>query len=279
MFRLALSISLFCLCLFSPFLVKASEKESAFDRVMRTGTIRCGYYLWPPVLVRDPNSGKMSGIGVDIFEEIGRLLSLKIEWAEEVGNDTMFEGYKTGRYDLLCAPVGATPARARVAEFTRPVFFSPFRMYAKAGDTRFDNALEKANDPSVRYAQMDGEFGAIIRSEVFPRTQSVSLPAMSSPAELMMTLATGKADITVTDPVQFILFNRKNPGKIHEVAGKPVRVISLTYSVPPGEERFKSVLNVTLDTLLEDGFIDRVLKQEPEYDQSLLRPSRPYEEK
>lgn len=267
----------FALCLFDSRETFAAEKESAYDRVMRTGTIRCGYYLWPPALVRDPNTGRMGGFGVDLFEEIGRQLSLKIEWAEEVGNDTMFEGYETGRYDLLCAPVVPTPARARVADFTKPFLFAQYRMYAKAGDTRFDNHFEAANDPSVKYALLDGEFGAILRTELFPKSQPVALPAMSSPAELIMTLATGKADVTITDPVQFLLFNRENPGKVREVKGPPVRVSSLSFSVPPGEERLKNMLDVTLDNLQETGFVDRVLKQAPEYDRTLLRPVKAYE--
>lgn len=254
----------------------AAEKESVYDRVMRTGTIRCGYYIWPPFLVHNANSGKIEGVGVEVFEEMARLLSLKVAWAEEVRTDTMFEGYKSGRYDLLCGPVAITPVRARVADFTRPFLFSPLRLYAKADDARFDNGLAAADSASIRYALLDGEFGAIIRDESFPHTQPVALPALSSPAELMLTLATGKADITVTDPIQFLLFDRQNPGKVREVKGPPVRVVPLGYSVPPGEERLKNVLELTLDSMLETGFIARILKQNPDYERSLLLPAKRY---
>ena len=46
------------------------DKESAYERVIRTGIIRCGYFVWPPFLAIDPNTNKKSGIFFDIVEEI-----------------------------------------------------------------------------------------------------------------------------------------------------------------------------------------------------------------
>ncbi len=37
------------------------QKETAFARVMRTGVIRCGYYVFPPVTYRDPDTNALSG--------------------------------------------------------------------------------------------------------------------------------------------------------------------------------------------------------------------------
>ena len=83
-------------------LPQTAAKESVYDRVMRTGTIRCGYNTEPPFVVIDPNTRKVSGAGVDIVEEMGKLLGLKVEWAEQVGWDMMAAGLQNGRYDLAC---------------------------------------------------------------------------------------------------------------------------------------------------------------------------------
>ena len=116
------------LLLLLPNLARAADagRDSVYDRVIRTGTIHCGYFLWPPFLEKDVNTGKMSGLSYDIMEEIGKQLSLKIEWAEEVNFASMFEGFASGRYDMICGPMFPTPARARASDFTIPLFYSTY---------------------------------------------------------------------------------------------------------------------------------------------------------
>src|ERR1039458_8039271 len=57
---------------------------SAKDRVLKRGVIRAGYAIYPPASFKDPNTGKISGICVDVLEEAAKNLGLKVEWTEEV---------------------------------------------------------------------------------------------------------------------------------------------------------------------------------------------------
>ncbi|HBM91071.1 MAG TPA: hypothetical protein DD400_04245, partial [Rhodospirillaceae bacterium] len=77
-----------------------ASKESVYDRVLRTETIRCGYSVWKPLMWVDPNSNKKMGIFPDLMEEIGRRLGLKIVWQEELGWGMVVESVKTGRVDM-----------------------------------------------------------------------------------------------------------------------------------------------------------------------------------
>ena len=88
---------------------KSSAVESTYDRVMRTGTLRCGYINYPPHFQIDPATGQKSGISYDIANEMGRLLNLKIEWVEEVGWATTVETIKSGRIEI-----GRASCRERV---------------------------------------------------------------------------------------------------------------------------------------------------------------------
>ena len=42
----------------------AAPGESAYARVMKTGTLRVGYNVWPPFITKDPKDGKMGGAPV-----------------------------------------------------------------------------------------------------------------------------------------------------------------------------------------------------------------------
>ena len=61
----------------------AGDKESAYDRVIRTGVLRCGYFVWAPHFSVNMKDGKKSGVYYDIIEELGKSLNLKIDWSYE----------------------------------------------------------------------------------------------------------------------------------------------------------------------------------------------------
>ncbi|HOO50711.1 MAG TPA: ABC transporter substrate-binding protein, partial [Alphaproteobacteria bacterium] len=143
-------LGLFLVCFAFP--AFAAEKESVFDRVMRTGTIRCGYFPYAPTLIIDPNTKEMSGIFYEIIEEMGRRLSLKVEWAEEVDYGVIAEGFKTNRYDMFCNTVWPTPERVRESSFSIPVFYSTVDIFVRTDDHRFDEDFSKLNDPSIMLA-------------------------------------------------------------------------------------------------------------------------------
>lgn len=66
--------------------------ESVYDRVMRTGTIRCGYLAWKDFIDIDPNTGAMTGIIHDYMDALSRNLGLKLEWTAEVGRGDYVAG-------------------------------------------------------------------------------------------------------------------------------------------------------------------------------------------
>jgi len=267
------------LLLLLPGIARAADvgKESVYDRVMRIGTIRCGYFLWPPFLEKDVNTGKMSGGSYEIMEEIGKQLSLKIDWAEEINFASMFEGFASGRYDMICGPMSPTPARARASDFTIPLFYSTYDLYVGGKDTRFDENRAALNDPAHKFAGLDGEFTSIIAQEDYPRATYISVPQLSDASQLLMTLATGKADVTVTDPMTANKFMEQNPGKIRRLPGPPARVLAVTFAIPLGEERFKTMLNLASQSLLDSGFVERILEKYPAADKTMLRVAKPYE--
>jgi ABC-type amino acid transport substrate-binding protein len=267
------------LCAASPALAQ-TEKDpvasSLYDRVVAGDTLKCAYYIWPPFIDKDVNTGKMSGIAYDVVEEAARLLSIKVEWTTQVNFDAMFEGYASKRYDMLCAPLIITPARARATDFTDPYMYMTYYLYAKQEDMRFENNISKANAPEIRYASLDGDMGEILGREIFPLTEKFSIGQNASSSDPMMAIIAGKADVTSMEPVAALGFMRANPGKIHRVEGGPLRVMPAALAVPHGEEKFKSMLNVTLRTIVETGFLDRVLKKYPDYDETILRVAPGY---
>jgi len=254
----------------------AQTKETAYQRVMRTGTLRCAYYLYPQFFDQDLTTKKFSGFYYDLLEEMGRRLSLKIEWAEEVGLSNALEGLKTNRYDSVCVPLFQLPGRARVSEFTLPFVYLPFSVYVRADDTRFDNNLAKINDPAIRTAVVEGDMGQTVKNEDFPKGAFLTLPNLTDVSQLPMSVVMGKADVYMAPPSTAKAYMDKNPDKIKRADAPPVRLQGAGLAVGVGEAELKALLNTTIESLHSTGFTERLfIKSEKDKDFYYL-PAQPW---
>ena len=255
-----------------------ATKESAYERVMRTGTLRCGYILYPKAIERDLNTGALSGMVYDVMEEVGKQLSLKIEWTEEAGFASIFDGLKTSRYDVVCFTFSQTPGRARVTEFTAPIIFYPYFLYARADDNRFDNAYEKINDPAVKVAILEGELSQTVKAEDFPKALAVYMTSLADINQVLLQVSMGKADIAMTEPSSSEEFLLKNPGKLKRVPGPSLRMQATGVDVAVGEEALKSLLDTTIRALHATGFIERVVNKYTTSPDQFYYPAKPWGE-
>ncbi len=238
-----------------------APKETAYERVMRTKTLRCAYFVWKPFFMKDPNTGVVSGFVPEFFERLGQDLSLKIEYTEEVNYAQMFEGFAAGRYDAVCGPLTPTPGRTLVADFTDPIAYAFYNVYAREGDARFDAGLSAVDDEPVRIAVYEGELTATIAPARFPKAKLVTLSNMGDGSSLLMELVTQKADAILTDVMSAQLFSASNPGKIRLVPGGPAALLASSIAIPLNEPALKAMLNTSFAYLNQTGFVASLVKK------------------
>lgn len=255
-----------------------THKETVYERVMRTGTIRCGYGLWGEYLNKDPNTGKMGGIFYDYMEELGKGLGLKIEWTEETGWAEYISGLNANRFDAFCTLVALNAQRARQADFVGPIFYMASDIFVRDGDVRFDGNPAKLNSPDITMLTYEGDIYEKISNREFPKAKKMQLPSMSTEAELFLSVATGKADATITETSVGLDFIKKNPGKLRIVKlNGPFRFIPVTISIKGGEYQLQRMLDIATMELTNMGVIDSILKRHGKYPDTLLRIAKPYE--
>lgn len=257
---------------------KTDSKESVYDRVMRTGKIRCGYAMWTPVLYKDLETGKLSGMFYDLMEEVGKRLDLEIVWTEESGWGTVVEGIVTNRYDMICAGLGYNSARAKFIDFGQPIFYTPMYVAVRAGDTRFDgNIREILNDPDYTIAVLDGELSSVVARQIFPEAQTSAMSQILDYSQLFIEVEMGKVDATLVEPGAFRQYEKHNPGKLRMLdGGPPVNVFPISVGLPPGDTVFNRMVDVVLIELTNDGTVERILNKYEEFPEAFLRPMIPY---
>jgi len=269
---------LFAALIFLCFPALAAEKESTYDRVMRTGIIRCGYVPYPPAVMKDPNTGAFSGILVDVMGEVGHLLSLDVEWTEELGWATTVEALKSGRVDAICVGFWQNPAEGKYVGFTNPMWYSAVNAYVRNADNRFDSNPAALDSPDIRVSAIDGEMSGIIARQDFPKAKILSKPNMANVTDLLLDVTTDKADVAFVETYLAEEFLANNPGTLKNVTGdSPLRVFGNTIALPMGDVPFQSMLNSALVQIVNSGQMEKILTRHEKYPGSLYRVAKTYE--
>ncbi len=252
------------------------QSESVYDRVMRTGVLRCGYTFYSVGLRKNAN-GEIEGIYKDVMDHMAALLDLKIEWVEEVGWGQQIEGLKTDRYDLVCSPANMTGPRVRHADMSPALFYSPVYAWARVDDQRFNgnNAdnLKRANQDDVIIATIDGEQAEAQAKQFFPQAQLFSAPQSASFSTMFMNVTTGKADLAIAEPASVLAFLENNPD-IQLVPIHPDEPLILAVNImlmKSNEFAFHSLISNALTTLIANGVMDQIIDQWEPYPKSYVR--------
>lgn len=264
------------------FISSPAYAETAYDRVIKTNTLRCGYILWPMSIEKDPNTGAFTGMNYDFVNGVGEKLGLKIDWAVEVVSGTQVESLKSGKIDAICASEGPLVlGTAKFLAYTSPIMYSPFFVYVREGDGRFDGKREKLNRADVTFSAIDGDNTQFAASSQFPQARILSLPNISDASQLLKNVADGKADAVIMDPGTVEDFLKNNPGTLKRAKNiDAINYIPNTLSVLNTEMQLLNLLNVGVDGMHAYGDADKIFrKYEARYEGTpviFFRPQVPF---
>jgi len=250
---------------------------SVYERVAASKVLRAAYISYPPAVMRDAQTGTLSGTFVETIEQAAKNLGWTVKWTEEVGWGAQVEGLQTDRYDIVGSPVWANPTRARLTTLSRPVYYSGIGIYVRKGDRRFAGRTTAINSGSVRIATIDGETADLIARTQFPAAQRVSLPQLSDISEMFLQVTTGKADVAFAEPYFGTAFLAANPGSVTNIADTaPIKTLGNCYMMKAGEPQLKQALDVAIEDLQNSGFIDRLLDKYEPSPNTFYRVAQPY---
>ncbi len=235
-------ILLLCLVSFPAF---ADEKELVYDRVMKSGEIRCGYWASPGVLEVEPNSGEISGLLYDYMNLVAKNLGLKVNWVEEIGRGDFIPALQNDRIDAYCTALSVNAERAREVDFTDPYYFDAFELFVRKDDNRFDNKASAVNSKGITIVAKEGDIFAKIASRFFPKAKLLELPQLSSDTDPLLYVDTEKADIVLTTEKIADRYIKNNPDKIRKVKLSRPYIFSFgSVAVKADEYRFRRMLDL-----------------------------------
>ncbi len=263
--------------------LNAYAAESAYDRVMKTGVLRCGYAAWDPGVMKDPVTGKMKGLFVDLMEEMARMSRIKIEWASEVDWGQIPEALRSGKVDAFCNGMAADGGRAKNLAYTVPMTYWSFGVVVRADDVRFQTkrpiTVADLNKENYSTAYTEGDVLETIKQTELPLVKGVPLPLLGTPADNLMYVKTKKTDFVVFPVVIMQSYEKTNGNKDFRFLKmkEPLRVYGNVVAVDIHDTALKTFLDATLLELIQSSSYGRILAPyEKDYPGAFMRVKSNY---
>lgn len=246
-----------------------AKLETAYERVIRTNTLRCGYGTWEPGVYRDSKTGLMTGLFVELIEAVGRLNGLTIEWTTEVDWGQISQALRAGKIDAFCAGMAGDAARGKVLAYTTPLSYWRFDVLVRADDTRFPAseiiAASTLNNPNYSTAYTEGDVLETIAKNELPQVKGVPLPPLGTPADNLMNVVTGKTDFVIFPKVMFQGYDKQNPNKLRYLRIEPpLKVYGNVIAVEIHELQLQQMLNAGIRELANSAIYQDIMTR---YDQ------------
>jgi ABC-type amino acid transport substrate-binding protein len=92
------------------------SNSPTIQKIKKLGVLRVGVAIAAPTAFKDPQTGKLDGIVVQVGQEAAKRLGVKFE-ASETGWDTIIAGLQADKYDVALAGLFKTPQRDKVIDF------------------------------------------------------------------------------------------------------------------------------------------------------------------
>jgi polar amino acid transport system substrate-binding protein len=254
-----------------------TTQSTAYDRVINSGELKVGYVPYPPGLIKDPNTGELSGVFFETLNAAGKSMGIEVKWTEEVSWGTMIEGLKTNRYDVIGSPVWANSTRGKVASFTVPLFYSGIGVYVRQDENRFDEDLSLLDSKNVKVSMLDGDMASLIANSDFPKATQLALAPLSDNSQLILEVESGKADVTFVEPYFVQLYFKSKTKTLKNLAvDKPIRIFPNSIMMDKGQYDLKSMLDIALSEQINSGFVDKLIQKYTGSDNAFYKTAYPF---
>ncbi len=208
--------------------------------------IAVGYIVWPPAVIKDPNTGQLSGHHVDAMNVIAREADIKLDWKETDWNTFVAE-LQNHTIDVMISGAYITIPRAKVVSFTRPLFYLGNAAIVRPQETRFSKP-EDLNAPGVTVAVTQGTGEHQWAQEYLSKATIRAIGGSDLSLPLQEVVA-GLATAAVSDAYTVQRFAETHREVKALFLDKPFNLTAVAWPVRRDDEAWKDFLNLSIGYL------------------------------
>jgi polar amino acid transport system substrate-binding protein len=216
-----------------------------------TGKVRVGINYGNPVLAtRDPGSGELRGVAVDLAHELGTQSGLPIEVVAFESAGKMFEAVKTGEWDV--AFLAIDPGRADEIDFTAPYVEIEGTYLVPSGSPV--STIADVDRNGVRIGVSAKSAYDLFLSRSLQHAELIHAPDPNAAFELIVT---GRVDVVAGVKQHLVANTEKLPGS--RVLDGRFMAIQQALGIPKGREDAAAYLRKFIEDAKASGFVARAI--------------------
>ena len=217
------------------------------------GKLRVGINYGNPVLAkRDPATGELSGVAVDLARELGRRTDLPVELVGFDAAGKMFEAVKTGGWNV--AFLAIDPARANEIDFTAAYLLIEGTYLVPAGAKFQTN--EDIDRKGVRIGVSANSAYDLFLSRSIKNAQLVRGSGPESAFDLILA---GKVDVVAGVRQSLVANSVKLPGS--RIFATRFMAIEQALGMPKGYAAGAEYLREFIEDVKASGFVARAIER------------------
>jgi polar amino acid transport system substrate-binding protein len=226
---------------------------SLLEEIAPMGKLRVGINYGNPVLARkDPATGELHGVTVDLGRELGRRLGAAVELVGFEAAGKMFDAVKAGAWDVAFLAIDS--GRSAEVDFTGPYVEIEGTYLFPGGSTL--RAITDVDSKGVRVGVSDGSAYDLFLSRNLKHAQIVRAV---SPAIAFELLVGGKVDVLAGVRQHLVANAAKLPGS--RVLEERFMAIQQALGIPKGRDQGANYLREFIDEVKASGFVARVIEK------------------
>ena len=232
-----------------------TSAETAVERIKRLGVLKIGSTsTGVPTTFLDTETGKISGIMVDVGQAIADHLGVELEVVETPWA-SLIPSLQSKKIDLICAAMSITEKRKQVIDFSDPIYPYAEALVVKESDT---NNYEGIDD--IRELKIGAQVGTIY-AEGLEKQGIKNLKIYDSIQDIFREINIGRIDAGVVDaPVGGWLIKTKPEFKVRMVKSYvPVWRTQIGAGVHKDNKDLLEEVNKAVKKLHEEGKIEEIL--------------------
>ena len=226
---------------------------SVLSSLAPTGKLRVGINYGNPVLAtRDPSSGDLRGVAVDLGRELGRRVGVPVELVAFESAGKMFDAVKAGAWDV--AFLAVDPGRADQIDFTAPYIEIEGTYLVPAGSSL--RAIGDVDREGMRIGISSGSAYDLFLSRSIQHAELIRAPDPNGAFELILT---GKVDVVAGVRQHLVANLDKLPGS--RVLDGRFMAIQQALGIPKGRDAGARYLREFIEDVKASGLVAQLIEK------------------
>lgn len=243
-----------------------SIQESTIEKIIKKGKMDVGYLTWNPTVIKNLNNDSLSGIYVDMVNEIAKNLKVDVEW-HQTSLSTFIAGLNSYQFDFSVGATFITIPRSTSVLFTDPVLYVGNSAVVSTKIKDKPQTIEDVLNGDYKIAVLQGQ--AIY--EYFKYQTDEARILVISGSDLTAPLAavsSGQADIGFMNSVTVQQYAKEHPQVTPVLLGdNQIEILPLAWTVRQNDIELLNFLNSSLAYLKATG---RLADYQRKYEIKLL---------